>query len=82
MWRNTALPVRCFVLDARACFPVLGLCMYWSWTTFEIAIVGMAFFGVLSWLGLSIPIFLRLVRRMIVGPLRPTVPSWDRRRLA
>ena len=32
MWRNTALPVRIAMLDARACIPVLFVVIYWSWT--------------------------------------------------
>jgi intracellular multiplication protein IcmT len=82
MWRNTALPVRLLILDARACFPLLAFIVYWSWTTFWIAVTGMAFFTVISWFGLTVPAVLRLVRRLIVGPIRPAVPVWKRRRLA
>ena len=40
MWRNTGQPVRVLMLDARACFPLLAACVYWSWTTLYIALVG------------------------------------------
>jgi intracellular multiplication protein IcmT len=82
MWRNTAFPVRVLFLDARACLPVLAFIVYWRWWTFYIAITGMSFFMVISWFGLTVPAFFRLLRRLIVGPMRPAVPAWRRRRLA
>jgi intracellular multiplication protein IcmT len=82
MWRNTALPVRVLVLDGRACVPILCFVVYWSWTTFYIALFGTAFFGIISWAGLSVPAVFRLMRRWLVGARRPAVPVWQRRRLA
>jgi intracellular multiplication protein IcmT len=82
MWRYTALPVKLAMLDARACFPVLAFVLYWSWATFTIAIIGTVFFTVISWFGLTVPAALRLLRRMLVGAVRPAVPVWKRRRLA
>ena len=82
MWRYTALPVRLLMLDARACVPLLIGITYWSWTTLDIAVLGTAFFGALSYLGLTVPALLRLVRRRLVGAVRPAVPAWQRRRLA
>jgi intracellular multiplication protein IcmT len=82
MWRYTALPVKVAVLDARACIPVLIFVLYWSWTTAYIAIVGMMFFAVISWFGLTVPAVCRVIRRALVGSVRPAVPAWKRRRLA
>lgn len=82
MWRNTGKPVLLLVLDARACVPLLAIIVYWSWPTFWIALIGTAFFGTISWAGLTVPAVLRLVRRWIVGRVRPAVPAWARRRLA
>lgn len=82
MWRNTGLPVRVLMLDARACLPILCFCVYWSWTTFTVALAGTAFFALISFLGLTLPALLRLLRRLLVGPLRPAVPAWKRRRMA
>ena len=42
MWRNTALPVRILMLDARACIPIMCFVVYWSWTTLYIALAGSA----------------------------------------
>jgi intracellular multiplication protein IcmT len=81
MWRNTALPVRVLMLDARACLPVLCFFVYWSWLTFYIAVIGMTFFSVISFFGLTLPAVVRLVRRFLIGSTRPAVPAWNRRRL-
>jgi len=71
------------LMSAYVYQPVFSLLeAYWSWTTFWIAVTGMAFFTVISWFGLTVPAVLRLVRRLIVGPIRPAVPVWKRRRLA
>ncbi len=82
MWRYTALPVKVAVLDARACIPVLIFVLYWSWTTAYIAIAGILFFTVISWFGLTVPAVARLLRRVLVGSIRPAVPAWNRRRMA
>ncbi|MBR0664655.1 hypothetical protein GXW71_09855 [Roseomonas hellenica] len=82
MWRNTALPVRIAMLDARACIPVLFVVTYWSWTTLYIALLGVMFFTVISWFGLTVPAVLRVMRRWANGAVRPAVPAWKRRRLA
>jgi intracellular multiplication protein IcmT len=82
MWRYTALPVKVAVLDARACIPVLIFVLHWSWTTAYIAIFGIVFFTVISWFGLTVPAVARVIRRALVGSVRPAVPAWKRRRLA
>ncbi len=82
MWRNTGQPVRVFMLDARACLPIMLAAVYWSWTTLTIALVGTAFFSAISFFGLTLPALLRSLRRFAVGTTRPALPSWKRRRLA
>ena len=82
MWRYTALPVKLAFLDARACFPMLAFICYWSWDTFYIAVLGVTFFGTISWFGLTVPAMLRMIRRLLVGSVRPAVPPSKRRRLA
>ena len=82
MWRNTGQPVRVLMLDARACLPILTVMVYWSWTTLYIAVAGFVFFSLISFLGLTLPAMMRLIRRWLAGPIRPAVPVWNRRRLA
>ncbi len=82
MWRYTARPVQLAILDARACLPLLAVVVYWSWTTLAIAVAGTAFFGTISYFGLTVPAIGRVLRRRLVGSVRPAVPTWRRRRLA
>ena len=82
MWRYTAVPVKVAILDARACIPMLVFVLYWSWATAYIAIAGVLFFTVISWFGLTVPAVTRVLRRMLVGSIRPAVPAWKRRRNA
>jgi intracellular multiplication protein IcmT len=82
MWRNTGQPVRVLMLDARACLPVLAVAVYWSWTALYIAVAGVVFFSLISFLGLTLPAMLRPLRRLLVVPVRTAVPAWRRRRLA
>jgi intracellular multiplication protein IcmT len=82
MWRDTGRPVRVVFLDARACLPMLVFVVYWSWPTCTIAVTGVTVFSVISWAGLTVPSALRMVRHAFVGPYRPAVPAWKRRRFA
>jgi intracellular multiplication protein IcmT len=82
MWRYSALPVKVAILDARTCIPVLIFVLHWSWTTAYFALAGVIFFTVISWFGLTVPAVIRLIRRTLVGSVRPAVPAWRRRRLA
>jgi intracellular multiplication protein IcmT len=82
MWRYTGRPVMLFVLDARAAFPLLLFVVWWAWWTFYLAVASMVFFTVINWFGLTVPAFFRMARRLIVGPVRPAVACWHRRRLA
>ena len=82
MWRYTAKPVMLVILDARACVPLLLFTVHWAWWTLYLAVGCTVFFGLLSWVGLTVPAFARMLRRWIVGPVRSAVPAWQRRRLA
>ena len=82
MWRYTGKPAKLLILDARACVPLLFFVVYWSWPTFYVAFTGTLFFGAISWFGLTVPAIGRVLRRRLVGRVRPAVPAWRRRRLA
>jgi intracellular multiplication protein IcmT len=82
MWRNSGQPVRVFMLDARACLPIVTVMVYWSWKTLYVGLTGFAFFSLISAFGLTVPAAMRLIRRWATGPVRTAVPVWNRRRLA
>lgn len=79
MWRNTMLPVRIYFVDARALIPVLAFVLQWRMTTLYFALAGVVVFVLLEWLGLTFPAAIRTIRRLIVGRIRPAIPSWKKR---
>lgn len=79
MWRNTMLPVRIYVVDARALVPVMIFMVHWRLSTLYVALAGIAVFAVLEWCGLTFPAATRTLRRLAVGRLRSAVPSWKKR---
>ena len=70
MWRNTMLPVRVYVVDARVLIPLMVVLVHIRLWTFYVALGGMAVFTALEWLGLTFPAAVR------------TAPALDRRRPA
>ena len=82
MWRNTMLPVRVYVVDARVLVPVMIFILRWRLSTLYMALAGIAVFAVLEWGGLTFPAAVRILRRLLVGELRPAVPAWKKRRYA
>jgi intracellular multiplication protein IcmT len=82
MWRNTMLPIRLWVIDARALIPALVFVMHWSLLTLKIAIAGILLFAALEWFGIRFGTALRIVRGWLYGPLRPAMPARRQRRWA
>jgi len=82
MWRNTMLPIRIYIADARALIPMMVVLVHIRLWTFYIALAGIAVFAVLEWLGLTYPAAVRTVRRIIVGRRRSAIPAWKKRRFA
>ena len=82
MWRNTMLPVRVYVVDARGLIPLMVVLVHIRVWTFYVALGGIAVFTALEWLGLTFPAAVRTVRRWIVGSRRAAIPAWKKRRFA
>jgi intracellular multiplication protein IcmT len=82
MWRNTMLPVRVYVIDARVLIPLMIVLVHIRLWTLYLAIGGIAAFTALEWLGLTFPAAVRTARRWIVGRHRPAIPAWKKRRFA
>ena len=82
MWRNTMLPVRVYVVDARVLIPLMVVLVHIRMWTFYVALGGIAVFTALEWLGLTFPAAVRTVRRWIVGSRRSAIPAWKKRRFA
>ena len=82
MWRNTMMPVRLYLVDARALIPVMIFLVHWRIWTLYMAAGGIALFTVLEWFGLTFPAARRTIRRYLVGSVRAALPSWKKRRFA
>lgn len=82
MWRNTMMPVRLYLVDARALIPVMIFLVHWRLYTLYLAGAGIALFTVLEWFGLTFPVARRTIRRYLVGSVRAALPSWKKRRFA
>jgi len=57
-------------VDAKAAFPMALFFFHWAMSTFYIALVGTALFGVLSYFGISPMVGVRRTVRRIMGRRR------------
>ena len=69
MWRWASSVPRLGPVDARAGVALLIFFFHMRLWTLGIAVIGVAFFGVLERFGLTLPVFVRLVKREIAGPV-------------
>ncbi len=77
-WRDSARNVKLWVLDFRACFPLLILLFHIRIWTFILAIVATLFFSALERYGFSVAVFLRWLRSFAAGPRKMAQPWWKR----
>ena len=75
-WRDSARSARFFIVDARAAFPLLLFLLHMRLWTFTIAIIAMAFFGLLERYGFSLVVFGRWLRNVMAGPVKSCQPWW------
>ena len=81
LWRNTALYPKLFIIDARCVFPIIILMVRANKYTFLAAVVAIVFFSMLNARGITLLVFLRLIRTWMAGPVRTraNVRMWRRR---
>lgn len=77
-WRDSARVVRLWVIDFRACFPLLIFILHIRIWTFIVAVVATIFFALLERAGFSLAVFLRFIRSFIAGPRKMAQPWWRR----
>jgi len=75
-WRDSARPVKFFMLDGKACFPLLLFIMHIRLWTLIVAIIAMLFFGILNHYGFSVTVFTRWLRNFAAGTRRLATPWW------
>lgn len=75
-WRDSARPIRFFIWDFRAAFPMLLFLLHIKLWTFCVALLGMGFFTILNRYGFSPIVFLRWLRSTLAGPRKTSMPWW------
>lgn len=77
-WRDSARNVRFWMVDFRACFPLLIFIFHISWFTFLFAVVAIVIFSLLERYGFSVAVFLRWMRSFLAGPRKVAQPWWKK----
>lgn len=75
-WRDSARNVRFWIVDYRACFPLLILLFHIRLWTFTFAVVATIFFSMLERYGFTPAVFMRWMRSYIAGPRKIAQPWW------
>lgn len=75
-WRDSARPVRFFIWDGRAVFPVVLLLIHIALWTVILTVVLIGFFSMLNRYGFTPIVFFRWTRSVIAGPRKMAVPWW------
>ena len=75
-WRDSARPVKFFMWDGRAAFPVVIFLMHIAVWTFFLTIALIIFFSILNHYGFTPIVFARWVRNAIAGNRKLSVPWW------
>ena len=77
-WRDSARPIKFFIWDGKAAFPMVLFLLHIQIWTLCVAVVAMMFFSVLNRYGFTPIVFLRWVRSTIAGSRKLTIPWWMR----
>lgn len=75
-WRDSARPVRFWIVDFRATFPLLIFLLHIRLWTFFFAIATTIFFAMLERFGFTVAVFGRWLRSYIAGPRKIAQPWW------
>ena len=75
-WRDSARPVKFFMWDGRAVFPVVLFLMHMALWSFITTVVLIAFFSILNRYGFTPIVFWRWFCNLIAGNRKTAVPWW------
>ena len=75
-WRDSARNVRLWLLDFRACFPLLIFLLHIRLWTFILALFTTIFFTLLERYGFTLAVFARWLRSFVAGPRKIAQPWW------
>lgn len=75
-WRDSARPIKFFIWDGKAAFPMLLFLCHMKVWTLCVAIGAMMFFTILNRYGFTPLVFFRWLRTTIAGPRKLAIPWW------
>ena len=75
-WRDSARPVKFFIWDGRAVFPVVLFLLHMVVWTFILTIALIIFFSTLNRYGFTPIVFGRWFRCLLAGPRKLAIPWW------
>jgi intracellular multiplication protein IcmT len=77
-WRDSARNVRFWIVDSRACFPLLLFLLHIRLWTLAVALLATGFFAALEHYGFTLAVFARAFRSFLAGPRKIAQPWWKR----
>lgn len=77
-WRDSARKVTLWMIDFKACFPLLIFFFHIRLLTFFIAVFFTIFFVIIQYYGFTLNVFLRWLRAFVAGPRKVAQPWWRR----
>jgi intracellular multiplication protein IcmT len=80
-WRDSQRPVRFFIFDAKASFPIILFLFHARLWTLTFAFLVMVFFWILERKGLNFTTALRVARSFIIGNFRPRTSKLEKIRM-
>lgn len=77
-WRDSARNVTLWMVDFRACFPLVVFLLHIRLWTFLLALAFTVFFTIIQYYGFTLNVFLRWMRSFLAGPRKIAQPWWRR----
>lgn len=75
-WRDSARPVKFFIWDGKAVFPILLFFLHMKLWTLIVALLAVSFFTIINRYGFTPMVFLRWLRATVAGPRKMSIPWW------
>ncbi|ALB23855.1 putative intracellular multiplication protein IcmT [Piscirickettsia salmonis] len=69
-WRDSARHPKLYIIDARACFPIVLFIFHMKFSTFIIAILSVIFLSILRKFDLNIKSFFIVIREVIASRVK------------
>ena len=77
-WRDTGREAKLWIFNATATFPILFFLFSPSWTTVGLVVVTIAVLMLLDYYGFKPIVFLRMVKSLLAGRVKPARSWWLR----